>query len=347
MPQHNTPVSQLMVSQNAPHSHSHSPSRRRRRKAAGQPKRRTQTPAPRVLCLHCGKTLSRSTAFRHELASRAAAAIAAANPLPQDYPFASPPSSPFRAHPSSENGRSISSFNSTELREEGLHRSHVNNNTLRNTFNNHSAGGDISTDLSDNISDLDNSISEDSDVDQANDDDNRSTHATHTNNDNPPDIEMQDGEDGAGGGGEDQGVWMGLGEADGFGVQDDGFAGDDDECDGATGEGNGLVDGDALQASIQEDEDEQDGIDVEQQGSQVDSDDDYEATSGTGTESTSEATDSDDFAVRRWSDEEDPQPQQPGTSRHLPPLQQISTNWEVVVGRDCKQITLSVNINGC
>lgn len=313
-----------MVSQRT----SRSNSRHRRRKAAGQlsPKRRT-TPPPRVLCAHCGKWLSRSTAYRHELEWRSLteATLAAANPLPYDYPLASPPSSPFHAHPSS----SVSSFNSSELREEGLDINDLNPFSYT-TFN--VVGTDLESDTSDDL-----------DVDQADNDDDRNTHAA--NMDGHHDIEMRDDNDNE----EDhQEGWAGLGEADGFGVQDDGFTGDDDGCDGATGEGDGLGDGDAHQASMEEDaERDSTSSDEVDQDSQSDSSYGESSDHDSGTASTSEVTDSDEFAVRRWSEEEDPQPQQPGTSYHLPPLEHISTNWEVVIGRNRKQLVSSAYARVC
>lgn len=305
---------------------SRSSSRRRPRKAAGQPKAANRRSPPiRVICAHCGKSLSRSTAYRHELNWNASidAAIAAANPLPYNYPAASPPSSPFIAHPSSdEDGQSVSSFHSSELEQEGLRRRDVAIRPLGINLAVYTVQADSHS--NDDRDDLGYS-----NADQV-DNDVNSNHPGPDDYDHQDDqdIDMQDGEDDANAdqdGNLDD--WHGLGDADGFGAE--GYAAgemDDDGCDGTANQQGRSVDVEDVRGNVNPDEE---SPDPSYRGSSA-------TPSGTSSEDTSEVTDEDEFAVRRWSDEEDPKPEQPGVSYHHHPLQPIGTNTEVIVGRDCK-----------
>lgn len=334
----------LMVSQNPSPS-----SRHRRRSSARQPqpkapRARKRPPADRVLCAHCGKKLSASTAYRHELDWSAATAtsLAEANPLPHQYPLVSPPSSPWRAGPSSDDGHSVSPFHSSELSEEGLHRSDVHISSLNRVLGGTPDNGATDADIVGNIDDPDDNITHDF----ADDDGAHSGPGTMGDSD-MQDVNMEAGDLDHGMEDQQEEGWGGIGdldEADGFGVEgrisgDDFHYGDDggdslmrvedgqeDENGGADGEEGD----DGLNADGDTDDVDDNDYDPEGTGSG-----DTLTSSGTNTESSSD-TDSDEFVVRRWSDEEDPPPQQHGYSADLPPLLPIGVNADVVLGRSRK-----------
>jgi hypothetical protein len=260
--------------------------------------------------------LSASSIYRHELLWRRDRDLQQNVVLPYPYPLASPPTLPFIRGPSSDVSQ-LSPLRPSDYNDDddddpldlfwGSSPSHP---TL--------AGGSSPIDEAWAQEVLD---SDDDSVD--------------------PDTAsgMRDGED------EFQ---TGLGERDGFG-SDGAPEHDDLECEG-DGNGNedgrgmdgkgggqdamdeggaGKAEGDMLMGEAEEDQDDLDDSDY-------DSDD--SSDSNAGESNASSTTNSDDYMVRNWSDEDEEDIGQPGINLQLPPPLMPGTHLEEIVGRQRKLV---------
>lgn len=338
-----------MVSQN--HTPSHSPSRHSRRKPrsrAVQPRPKPQqVPASRVLCAHCGKKLSASAAYRHELIwnSRTAASLAEANPLPHNYPLASPPTSPWRAVPSSDDP--VSPWHTSELSEEGLNHNDLRIGSLSSTptrspIHSEDDLGNLNDDLDNPNDNFNPDFADDDGAGDMDDEHMQDTNVQTADRAISREDQQEEG-------------WRGISDLDGgdwFGFEGDEGRGDDFRCDDGTGDiqmhaADGMDQDGGAEGQVEGSGNADEGEGGGGSGASDDEADDpmygegtsgshSRTSSGASTETSSEATDSDEFMVRRWSDEEDPPPQQHGFSRHLPPLLPIGANSEVLIGRSRK-----------